>query len=128
MHRREGIRKRSDWSRLSRSLKKLRVFVLAMAIGIGGTAGFTYKVSSDAQRLAAEQQKQVQQIQDLREKVSYLMPFSGSDGESMSVPAFCVCVSKAGGPQKKEFCPAKNETCDEKSREVCQAQYPNHQC
>ena len=128
MHRNEGGRKRSDLSRLFRSLKKLRVFVIAMAIGIAGTAGFTYKVSSDAQRLAEEQQKQVQQIQDLREKVSYLMPFHSSNDQTISLPTFCVCISKTSGPQKKEFCPAKNDTCDKESREVCQARYPDHQC
>jgi len=106
----------------------LKLAISALIIAIAGAA-YTYRVGVESVQLQQQIHVQGQTITTISKEVAVLTTQNDKPSfELKSPPGICLCVKKYPGPQVSKMCPAKNEACDDESREICEAQNPDSYC
>jgi len=123
---------RNAFSRKDSRPKRRRLsFKLAIGALLVAVAGATYsfRVGSETEALRQQVQAQSQQIDKTSMDVAVVQVLlQKATFEPQSPPGICVCVKKDPGLQVTLLCSAKNPTCDNESREICEAQNPEFDC
>ncbi|EHK2856267.1 hypothetical protein K6P01_004565 [Vibrio parahaemolyticus] len=116
---------------MSSAIQWGKIFLVVLSSVVATDAAFTYNNNDNIQENTAYNHQQAKQISQLQIEVAELGVRNNLELASnfKHQPASCSCIKKDNAG-KQEFinCPAKNFTCDEESRNTCEAVYENYEC